>query len=287
MTAELDPTRDQPAKTRGARGIGDHGFDDAAHVRRVLRALAADQRRAPTTLDATANDNIYSHERRDDETFLSIVLVVGETPARLLDDALVALDAQSDEDFELIVVVSSRDPTELATVDERLRPFNSGLARRTRLVQATPASSEPTWRGEAVRAGCALARGRYVSVLDASSVVFGHYVRSLSRLSRTSAAGVLRARALIQPLHASSWPSGESGFEPAGGAAPASVEHFSVLEHLVQPATPVGSYALRRDFVSDLPADVDEDEVLAEAALLAGVHEDVDDVIVLLRHLTP
>ena len=281
---------------------------DATSVRRLVRALVADLRAnrtsaIPGTLadslkhlvaqpatSTIGDDYIYSHADdggdADDASapFLSIVLVGVDVSPRLLNDALVALDAQSDDDFEVIVVAP--DPTTGgSSIETMLRRFSAGLASRTRVVAAPNASGDATPRLAAIRTGAALARGRYLSFLNATDVPFGHYVETLSRLARTSPRGVLRARAVRQPLRLVTWRDAEPGFEPAAGAASASSAHFSVLVHLVAPATPPGSYALRRDFASDLGVDedVDEDEALVEAALLAGVIEDPDDVIVLLR----
>ena len=311
--------------------------DDSASERRLVRgfvrALLADLRANPTsgapitladsltrvmaqpTTSANENDYIYRREVVGDgdgatAPFLSIVLLGVDGSPWLLNDALVALDAQSDDDFEVIVVAP--DPTTGgSSIETMLRRFSAGLASRTRIVAAPNTPGDATPRLAALRTGAALARGRYLSFLNATDVPFGHYVETLSRLARTSPRGVLRARALRQPLRRVAWRGDEPGFEPAAGAASASSARFSVLDHLVAPATPPGSYALRHDFATDLATDpginpginpgidveinvgnrvetdsaivVDEDEALVEAALLAGVIEGPDDVIVLLR----
>ncbi len=287
---------------------------DTAYLRRLVRALVADLRAnealdpssaitrpladlmadlmadlggghvGDTVGDTVANDYIYSHDGDGSDTpFLSIVLLSAHDSTRILNDALVALDAQSDDDFEVIVVTAATHAPGLAKIEALLRRFSAGLASRTRIVVAPDAPSDVTPRLNAARIGAALARGRYVSFLSSTDLVFGHYVATFSHLARTSPTGVLRARAARQPLRLVAWRDGEPGYEPAAGAAAASSTHFSVLDHLVAPATPPGSYALRRDFVADLGSGLDEDGALVEAALLVGVHEASDDVVALLR----
>ncbi|MBW4029549.1 MAG: hypothetical protein HIU57_02580 [Acidobacteria bacterium] len=261
-----------------------------------MRALVAGEQPVlvPHFADPLTDNHIYGHEKPD-EIFLSVVVVTDDASSRLLSDALVALDAQSDQNFELIVVVPAAELSDVSAIDQLLRGFSAGLGARSRVAVAQ-SRSESEFKSEsesdhdlrarrldAARTGVALARGHYLSILDASSVVFGHYVETFSRLAQTTSAGVLRARALSQPLRRLTWRGGTVGFEPTAGATSASVARFSVLEHLVAPATPPGSYALRREYFVDLGPDVDENEVLAEAAVLAGVHDAPDDVVVLLR----
>ena len=291
--------------------------DASTSERRLVRALLVELRANPTSgirgtladslarvmaqpaTSATENDYIYGRVDTGGDVdlatapFLSIVLLGVDVSPRLLHDVLVALDAQSDDDFEVIVVAP--DPTTgLSSIETMLRRFSAGLASRTRVAAVPNSPGDAAPRLAAVRAASVLARGRYLSFLNATDVPFGHYVETLSRLARTSPKGVLRARALRQPLRRVAWRGDEPGFEPTAGAASASSERFSVLDHLVAPATPPGSYALRHDFVTDLATDLAnivgtdaatdvDDDALVEAALLAGVIEDPDDVIVLLR----
>jgi hypothetical protein len=215
---------------------------------------------------------------------LSVVLLAGDHSSALLNDALVALDAQSDTDFELIVVASSSLESDIERVERLLAAFSSGLAARSRLVAAPLPQNEPHWRVEALRAGLATARGRYITILDATDIVFGHFVATFASMARTSPAAVLRARAITQPMRELTWPDGHAGFEPTGAAESASAPRFSILEHLSQGGTPPGSYALQSEYFNDLGPVSDEDSALLEAAVLGGVHESPGEVIVLMRH---
>jgi hypothetical protein len=219
----------------------------------------------------------------DDEVALSVILLTIDISSTLLNDALVALDAQSDTDFELIVVASASLESDVEHVEGLLAAFSAGLCARSRLVTAPLPRNEPRWRVEALRAGLAQARGRYVSVLDATSIAFGHFVATFASMARTSPAAVLRARAITQPMRELTWPDGRAGFEPTGGAESASATRFSILGHLSQGGTPPGSYALQREYLNDLGPDCDEDTALLEAAVLGGVHESPGEVIVLIR----
>ena len=306
MTAEDDPVPvSAGAITR----------EDAAAVRRVLRALSAaaggpsgpsDAERptdgTPTvetpTVESSESDNIYSHDEEDGGVELSVILLAHDADPRLVRDALVALDAQSDEGFELLVTAPSLPSAHSAT-EEELRQFRRGRGDRARVVpvpdpapQREPSDVpvESLARRLALREAGSQATGRYVSVLDASSVVFAHYAATLLGLARRSSAAVLRARALAQPMRHLEWrgtvPATADGYEPVGGARRASAERLNVLEHLLEHSTPPGSYALAREHFAAVGPELDEDEALAEAALLGGVAEE-GEVIVLLRRFEP
>ncbi|HEY5304583.1 MAG TPA: glycosyltransferase family A protein, partial [Acidimicrobiales bacterium] len=234
-------------------------------------------------------DNIYSVEKDegasgDSAPFLSVTLLAGNASVTALNDALVALDAQSDSNFELIVVAPSSTQRDRLQVEELLARFSSDLARRSRVVAGLSQPPRPQTRADALRVGFAEARGRYITVLDGTSVVFAHFVETFTRLAHESPAAVLRARAISQPMHVLRWPDGREGFEPTSGATTASAPHFSALEHLLSPSSPAGSFALSNTYFREGRVDIDENEAIVEAAILGGVQEAPDEVIVLLRH---
>jgi hypothetical protein len=229
------------------------------------------------------------------EPLLSILLLPGEANDSELTDTLVSLDAQSVGDAELVVVLSCTSGADATAarrrVDELLRPFVSGLAARSRVVTVT--APPPASRARALDAGVAAARGRYVTVLDGTSVAFAHFVETYARLAAERPGAVLRARAISQQMRPTRWPGDRSGSEPAAGAVPASARHFSLVDHLAAPGSPPGSYALATSCFADLGlrfedalSGAEEDEVLWDAAMLCGVHEAPDAVVVLLHETT-
>lgn len=300
MTAEHERVSSADASKHSPQSSPEDPVVDFATSKSLVRAVIARLGEGPTTTQALSEpllarqvhdwpatnftDLIYS-AKPSDGPFLSVVLVASDASDAMLNDALLALDAQSEADFEVIVVLTASLGIGRARVEELLSAFSSGLAARSEIVVVTSQLPELGTRTDAVRAGFAQARGRYVTVLDATSVVFAHFVETLARLSHASPAAVLRARAIVQPLRLVNWPDGGVGFEPTGGAAPASASHFSVLEQLAssKATSPSGSYALRRDYVEELGLEGDETALLMEAALLGGVREASDEVIVLLR----
>lgn len=269
---------------------------------RLLREVLHDLREGARDPRPASTDYIYT-SRGDGAAsgvpFLSIVLVVNDATSAVVNDALVALDAQSVDDFELLVVGDVATDDARAHLATQLATFSASLCARARVLSA-PATAE-TAAPDARQWGLAHARGRYVTVIDATSVAFAHLVETFAHLATASSApssapspssapasassaAVLRARAIAQPIRRLRWPDGTEGFEPRRGALAASASRFVPLAHLASPATPRGSYALRRDVVELLGYDADEDEVLVAAAVWGGLREATDHVVVLLRH---
>ena len=269
-------------------------------VRSVLNRLRDHDSVDPVTgavATSAWRDYIHSHEYEDDAPFLSVIMTVLTATPDQVRDALVALDAQSTEDFELVIVTASPSSDITAKVHELLTPFASGLARRSRVVEGpslptTTNVASASTRDAALEAAFAVATGRYVTILDATSLVFGHFVETFMGLATSSPAAVVRARALTQSFRAVTWPSGALGYEPTNGATRASAPNFSVLEHLwhlehlgVTGAlgSPQGSYVILRRYVEVLGIPGGVQQLLAEAAILGGVCDASDDVVVLLR----
>ncbi|HUY05661.1 MAG TPA: glycosyltransferase family A protein [Acidimicrobiales bacterium] len=286
--AEVAPDDDQELLT-----------DPAKLIRSLLRKLAARVQGLPVratpvsqlirayvpVAPASSAANEQPGVELDDgpAPLLSVLLIPGEASEAELIDVLIALDAQSVTDFELIVVAPESSEDSPTRFEELLAPFSSGLSARSRVVPGPSLAPLSGYRTDAIRAGSAVSRGRYITVLDGRSVVFGHFVEVFARLATEHPAAVLRARAIAQPMRQLAWPGGRTGFEPTAGAMPASTAHFSLLEHLVSPGSPPGSYALERSYVDGFESGCEEDEMLAEAAMLGGVHETPGEVTLLLR----
>src|ERR1700731_71339 len=198
--------------------------DSTALARPILRDLIRSLRGSvvPNALQGTETQNrhhIYSVEIHPEEAdtalpLLSVILIASNGADTALNDALVSLDAQSVRDFELIVVTPALAPDVQGHVEERLAHFSSDLMARARVVTSSPQAGQSDARDWALRAGLDNARGRYVSFLDATSIVFANYVETFARLAHNSPSAVLRARAISQPMHLITWPNGGVGFEP-------------------------------------------------------------------------
>lgn len=221
--------------------------------------------------------------------FLSVLLLAGAAGDDRddgLEDVLLSIEAQRSTDFELIVLAGGGEDPSSRAVAERLATLSPELASRTRLVPA------PTQRGLALEAGADQARGRYLAVLDRRSVLFPHYVESFARLATERPGAVLRCLAAAQALRRAPDEDGGRRFEAAGPPVLASRRRFLLDEHVFEPLSPPGSYALACSCFTDLGLSfagavrgAEEEELLIEATMLCGVHESPGEVGLVRRRL--
>lgn len=231
--------------------------------------------------------------------FLSVLLLDGGDDERLA-DALTALDAQElpggeleggPASLEILCCTTEPTPARRRALEALVAPFTSRIAHRFRVVAAPPGpAGEDLGRAGLLDAGCSAALGRYVTVLDDGDLPFAHWLATFARLAEERPGAVLRSLALSQPRRALSWPGGRPGHEPAAMAEVASRPHFDLVDHLRHGGSPPGSYALPRSYLCELGGrfaggtpGLEEDELLARAAMACGVHEDPATAILLCR----
>ena len=217
-----------------------------------------------------------------------LAALVLTSPGRepLLEDVLVALDAQDCDDFEVVLLVAGALGAEMRAVERLVATFSGGLAARTTVVATRDLS-----RAAALDLGVRRARGRYVTVLDDEVVQFAHHVAVLAGLAERAPGTVLRSVQADQPARPVGWPcDGPEGFAAVGGARPATPGEFDLLDHLGDDLSPPGCYALPRSCFVDLGlsyagavAGAEEWEVLLHAAMLCGVTSDATAITTLRR----
>ena len=204
---------------------------------------------------------------------LSVLIVTAAGREALLADALVALDAQTRQDFEVVVLVLDALGSEVRAAERLVAEFGESLAGRTQ-VAGVRGSSRP----QALSLGVARARGRYVTVLDDEVVPFAHLVESYASLAAGAAGQVLRILPAEQAARPIPWPEGHEGFVAAEGACTPWPERFDLLAELCDEHSPPESYALPRSCFVDLGIAHDEAlgaaaewDVLVQAALCCGL----------------
>lgn len=201
--------------------------------------------------------------------FLSIALLAS-SPERL-GDVLLSLEAQRSFDFEVRLVLAGASGEQAAGLKRQLSQRYPALAERLAVLVG------PGERGAAVELARSMARGRYFTVLDEASVLFPHYVESFAGLAAERPGAVVRCLALRQVLGADGQVTGEAEL--------CSRPRFLLSEHVFEPASPPGSYAIPASAFCDLglsyaraTVGAEEEDVLLEAAMLCGVHERAGEI---------
>lgn len=209
-----------------------------------------------------------------DGPFLSVVTRTQGTRLLMLEEALTCLAAQTSRDFEVLLMCHRAEPRARQAVLGLVNDLPEWLQERIRVID-----TDRPGRAAPLNDALAVARGRYVSVLDDDDTVTADWVGTFAELEVGHEGRVLRASALRQDVEPLPGPAG-------GDAVPLEVEparpgwprQFSLVDHLWDNATPFMSLAFSRGVFSDLGLRFDESleatedwDVLLRAATLVGV----------------
>ena len=176
--------------------------------------------------------------------FLSVLVRTQGTGLRqqTIRDTLVCLAAQSDLDFEVLVLAHRVGADERHALASTVDEFEPLLPGRLRVLEVTePGRSTP------LRVGAKAARGDYVAILDDDDTVLAHWVESFHDLARRAERpAVLRCRSVSQRMEILDRGVAGPGYRAwTEWDAPWS-SRFDAMEQLTDNHMPIHSYALPR-----------------------------------------
>lgn len=203
--------------------------------------------------------------------FLSVVVRTMGTREETLEDALCCLAAQTELDFEIVIVVHG-----IAGLDDVHRVvdrFEGNLAQRVRVYTCSGGE-----RGKPANLGLRQARGTYVAFFDDDDLVTADWVQRTREGAEASQGMVIRGWAAQQQRV---WaPGDELARHRAVGPLRATYNtEFDLIRHIRQNETPFHCFAFPRSLVElgfrfDERVTVCEDwEFLVRAAALCGVYD--------------
>jgi GT2 family glycosyltransferase len=263
-------------------------LEGAAQKDRVIReyaeAIAARDRKLGFMRDNARLDSFLDHYVTLNESasegleqahspFLTVVTrTQGQRPATLR-DTIMSLAGQSDQDFELLIMVHGSDPELLARMTAIADEFPPALRNRIRLI--------PCFRqGRAAPLNDAVmaARGQYIVALDDDDFVFAHWIETFRGLSRDAPGTILRATCARQDFRMD---RAEGGNERARALSWFEMPwpgDFEAVWHLYTNYTPFMSVAFPARLFHENGLRFDEDLTTAEdwdlilrASMLCGV----------------
>ncbi len=212
-------------------------------------------------------------ELDDSKLFLSVIMRTQGTRVESLKDALLCLAAQTDQDFELILVIHNAEPSAAAEVHAALEIQPERLASKLRTVDASGGL-----RGVPLNIGLGVARGQYVVFYDDDDLLSADWVETFHRAARAAPGAAVRAIAATQQVTREPWPEGQDGFRTMSWPRAEYAERFDLLNHLRINHTPFMSIAFpavlfsRFGFAFDETLLVCEDwDIVVKAGSLVGV----------------
>jgi hypothetical protein len=207
--------------------------------------------------------------------FLSVLLRTQGTRIEPFKDALLCLQAQTDQDFEVIVLAHDAEPSDAVRVRDATDNVAPALAARMTLLEVSGGT-----RSRPLNAGLAAARGHYVAVYDDDDLLFANWVEEFHRAAGKSRGRLLRATTANQKVRPETWRGGQSGFRAISWPAAEYPKAFEQLKHLVVNYSPFMTWAFPRSLFFTYGVRFDEElsvcedwDVILRGSLLCGVDD--------------
>jgi glycosyltransferase involved in cell wall biosynthesis len=176
--------------------------------------------------------------------FLTIITrTQGRRPHTLV-EVLTCLAAQSDTDFELLLLGHRLDAEQLQLVLGLVEDCPSWLRDRIRFIAVEHGN-----RTRPLQLGFAAARGAYVAMLDDDDIVFAHWVESFRALSRQQPGRVLRANTVVQIVDKVEV-QGVGGLRAAAAPERRYPKKFNFFEHVLENRSPPMTLAFPRRVIA-------------------------------------
>ena len=205
--------------------------------------------------------------------FLTVVIRTQGRRTFQLRETLLSLGGQSDDDFDVLIVVHKADEAQEAAVRELVASFPESLSGKTHIVLCAAEG-----RAAPLNAALGQALGSYVAFLDDDDFVFGHWVETFHESTKENPGKIVRAACVRQ--HVSWRPDSPLGAHPSPSTwfEIPYPSRYDLLEHLYDNRTPFMSLAFPRSVFRDLGLRFDQSLSTAEdwdftcrAAQLCGI----------------
>ena len=208
----------------------------------------------------------------ESKPFLSIVTRTQGRRPHTLAEVLTCLAAQTDTDFEILIIGHRLDDAARVVVDEIVSDTPLWLHNKIRLILVEDGN-----RTRPLNVGFAAARGEYIAVLDDDDAVFAHWVETFRKLARTEPGRLLRAVS-VQQLVNTVTVQGEQGLRAEDSLNMVYPAQFNFFDHMVENRSPPVSLAFPNQAIGTHGLNFDETltttedwDFMMRVACVAGV----------------
>lgn len=225
-----------------------------------------------------------THEEDTNRPFLTVLLRTQGRRIETFRDSLLCLEAQTSQDFEVIVLEHDAIEEDARDVRRTLTELPESFAERVNLIEVRGGS-----RARPLNIGVAAANGRYLAVYDDDDLVFANWVQEFASAAAKSPGKLVRAVVANQSVIPEMWPQDQDGFRTTSWPRAEYSSSFDPLSHLVVNSSPFMSWAFPRALFHTFGLRFDEQllvcedwDVILRGSLLCGVVE-VSELTALYR----
>ncbi len=209
-------------------------------------------------LKSFLTEDLHSLNETKEKPFLSVILRTQGKRYEMLKEALLCLDAQTDQSFEVILVLHNADEGGKEITDrllDELCPSFRSKIRREFLEGGT--------RSAPLNYGAAMMQGKYFAMLDDDDVLFDNWVENFHRAADANLGKVIRCYGATQPWKTVTTNDGVI-LQSSGPMSNQYCKPFHLLNHLEDNYTPISCVAIPAFCFQQLDLRFDEALTTAE-----------------------
>lgn len=227
---------------------------------------------------------LITREPEPGQPFLTVLLRTQGHRIEPLKDALLCLAAQTDEDFEVILIDHDADADGAAAARAAVAEQPELFRERIRVLEVKGGT-----RSSPLNAGVRAANGRFIAVYDDDDILFGNWVEAFHDAARRSEGRMLRALAATQRVAPERWPNDHAGFRTTSWPNAEYAASFDLIDHLRVNHSPFMTWAFPRVLFTEFGVEFDEElpvcedwDMILRGATICGV-EDVTQLTAIYR----
>lgn len=211
---------------------------------------------------------------RSAQVFLSVVIRTQARRWEQLQDALLCLAAQTDQDFEVLLMLHTVDADQRDRVRALVDNYPAEFAGKVRLIDVQGGG-----RTRPLSVSLDHACGDYIAFYDDDDLLMADWVEAFHEGARRAPGQAIRANVATQLNLTEEWTDGSAGQRTIGVTKAEYAKRFNLVDHLQRNHTPFMGVAFPvaffrfwgESFDEDLPVCEDWD-VVVRAAGLVGMH---------------
>lgn len=214
-------------------------------------------------------------KNKDKRPFLSIITRTQGRRPEMLREVFLTLMAQSDMDFEVVLIGHKLDDNQEKMVKNLLNEFPDILTSRVRFIKLDYGS-----RTTPLNIGFAHARGEYIAILDDDDIVYSNWVEEFHNAAKEYMGQVLHAYVITQEWITIETKRGYSALRTSGAPMDLYCRKFDFISQVDENyCPPVGlafpAYTFQKlGIIFDEHLSTREDwDFLMRTAFFAGVHD--------------
>ncbi len=178
----------------------------------------------------------------ENKPFLSVLIITDGRCPDMLRECLLSLQAQTDNDFEMLLIAHKTDDNHFELIRKIINEFPGSFSSDIRLLNPNEHA-----RSAALNAGLSHARGSYISVLDDNNICFDNWVEEFHKAADAFNGKIIKTGVLTQKWDILQSEDSFSELRAVSKPDARYCEDFDFFDRLAADDTPASGFAFPSD----------------------------------------